>query len=64
MIFSKQPDPEKLISFLAGKNVAKFKGHGIEVEFYQELPDFNIPVPVQDDDEEMVRQYNTTEEAL
>ena len=64
MIFSKKPDPEKLIGFLAGKNVAKFKGHGIEVEFYQELPDFNIPAPVQDDDEEMVRQYNTTEEAL
>ena len=63
MIFSKQPDPEKLIGFLAGKNVAKFKGHGIEVEFYQELPDFNIPIPAQEDDEEMVRQYKT-EEAL
>jgi len=55
MIFSK-PDPEKLISFLAGKNVAKFKGHGIEVEFYQELPDINFPAPVQQDDE-MVKQY-------
>ena len=61
MIFSKQPDPEKLISFLAGKNVAKFKGCGIEVEFYQELPDINFP-SVQRDDEEMIKQY--TEEAL
>ena len=52
----KQPDPEKLISFLAGKNVAKFKGHGIEVEFYQELPDINFPAPAQQDDE-MVKQY-------
>ena len=56
MIFSKQPDPEKLISFLAGKNVAKFKGCGIEVEFYQELPDINFP-SVQRDDEEMIKQY-------
>ena len=56
-------DPQKLISFLAGKNVAKFKGHGIEVEFYQALPDFNIPAPAQEDDDEMVRQYKT-EEAL
>ena len=63
MFKTEQPDPEKLIGFLAGKNVAKFKGCGIEVEFYQELPDFNIPAPVQDDDEEMVRQYKT-EEAL
>ena len=62
MIFSKQPDPEKLISFLAGKNVAKFKGCGIEVEFYQELPDISFPSPVQRDDEEMIKQY--TEEAL
>ena len=57
----KKPDPEKLISFLAGKNVAKFKGCGIEVEFYQELPDINFP-SVQRDDEEMIKQY--TEEAL
>ena len=56
MIFSK-PDPEKLISFLAGKDVAKFKGHGIEVEFYQELPDINFPAPVQPDDDELVKQY-------
>ena len=62
MIFSKQPDPEKLISFLAGKNVAKFKGCGIEVEFYQELLDISFPSPVQRNDEEMIKQY--TEEAL
>jgi len=61
MIFSKQPDPEKLISFLAGKNVAKFKGCGIEVEFYQELPDISFPSPVQRDDEEMIKQYTTEE---
>ena len=57
MFKTEQPDPEKLISFLAGKNVAKFKGCGIEVEFYQELPDINFPAAAQHDDEEMVKQY-------
>ena len=57
-----KPDPQKLISFLAGKRVAKFKGHGIEVEFYQELPDISFPDPTQQTDEEMVRSYKGMEE--
>ena len=53
----KLPDHEKLISFLEKSRVAKFKGLGLEVEFFQELPDINVPAPAQHDDEEMVKQY-------
>ena len=58
MIFEK-PDPQKLISFLANKRVAKFKGGGIEVEFYQELPDISFPAPQTDD--ELIRSYKEME---
>jgi hypothetical protein len=54
----KLPDSEKLITFLEGKRVAKFKGLGIEVEFFQELPDFSIPEPQQQpSDAEITKQY-------
>lgn len=55
-------DPQKLISFLANKRVAKFKGHGIEVEFYQELPDISFPDPNRPTDEELIRSYKEMEE--
>jgi len=52
------PDPEKLIAFLEGKRVAKFKGHGIEVEFFQELPDMSFPEPLQQpNDQDLTKQY-------
>ena len=54
----KLPDSEKLITFLEGKRVAKFKGLGIEVEFFQELPDFSIPEPQQQpSDADLTKQY-------
>ena len=54
----KLPDSEKLITFLEGKRVAKFKGLGIEVEFFQELPDISFPEPQQQpSDEDLTKQY-------
>jgi hypothetical protein len=54
----KLPDPDKLITFLEGKRVAKFKGLGIEVEFFQELPDLQFPEPQeQQSDEDLTKQY-------
>jgi len=54
----KLPDHEKLISFLEKKRVAKFKGLGIDVEFFQELPDITFPEPhQQQSDEEITKQY-------
>ena len=54
----KLPDHEKLISFLEKSRVAKFTGLGIEVEFFQELPDFSIPEPQQQpSDEDLTKQY-------
>jgi len=54
----KLPDHEKLISFLEKKRVAKFKGLGIEVEFYQELPDIQFPEQQQQPcDTELTKQY-------
>jgi len=55
----KLPDHEKLITFLEKKRVAKFKGLGIEVEFYQELPDIQFPEPQQQQpsDTELTKQY-------
>ena len=54
----KLPDHEKLISFLEENRVAKFKGLGIEVEFFQELPDITFPEPQQQQsDEEITKQY-------
>ena len=47
----KKPDPEQLISFLEKKRVAKFKGCGIEVEFFPELPEITFPEPQQNDAE-------------
>ena len=52
----KKPDPEQLISFLEGKRVAKFKGCGIEVEFFPELPEITFPEP-QQNDAEATKQY-------
>ena len=52
----KNPDPEQLISFLEGKRVAKFKGCGIEVEFFPELPEITFPEP-QQNDAEATKQY-------
>ena len=52
----KKPDPEQLISFLEGKRVAKFKGCGIEVEFFPELPELTFPEP-QQNDAEATKQY-------
>ena len=53
----KKPDPEQLISFLEGKRVAKFKGCGIEGEFFPELPEIPFPEPVQQNDTEIQKQY-------
>ena len=54
----KLPDHEKLISFLEQKRVAKFKGFGIDIEFFQELPDINFPEPQQQQsDAEITKQY-------
>ena len=54
----KLPDSEKLITFLEGKRVAKFKGLGIEVEFFQELPDIQFPEPQQQpSDADLTKQY-------
>jgi hypothetical protein len=54
----KLPDHEKLISFLEEKRVAKFKGLGIEVEFFQELPDLQFPEPQeQPSDADLTKQY-------
>jgi len=53
----KLPDHEKLISFLEKKRVAKFKGLGIEVEFYQELPDIQFPEQQQPSDQDLTKQY-------
>jgi len=52
----KKPDPEQLISFLEKKRVAKFKGCGIEVEFFPELPEITFPEP-QQNDAETQKQY-------
>ena len=54
----KLPDHEKLISYLESKRVAKFKGLGIEVEFFPELPDISFPEPQQQpSDAEITKQY-------
>ena len=54
----KLPDHEKLISFLEQKRVAKFKGLGIDIEFFQELPDIQFPEPQQQpSDAEITKQY-------
>jgi len=54
----KLPDHEKLISYLESKRVAKFKGLGIEVEFFPELPDISFPEPQQQpSDQELTKQY-------
>ena len=52
----KKQDPEQLISFLEGKRVAKFKGCGIEVEFFPELPEITFPES-QQNDAEATKQY-------
>jgi len=38
----KLPDHEKLITFLEKKRVAKFKGLGIDIEFFPEMPDITF----------------------
>ena len=54
----KLPDHEKLMSFLEGKRVAKFKGLGIDIEFFPELPDITFPEPQQQQtDAEITKQY-------
>jgi hypothetical protein len=54
----KLPDHEKLITFLEKSRVAKFTGLGIEVEFFQELPDISFPEPQQQQsDEDLTKQY-------
>jgi hypothetical protein len=54
----KLPDHEKLISFLEKKRVAKFKGLGIDIEFFPELPDISFPEPQQQpSDQELTKQY-------
>ena len=54
----KLPDHEKLITFLEKKRVSKFKGLGIDIEFFQELPDITFPEPhQQQSDEEITKQY-------
>jgi hypothetical protein len=54
----KLPDHEKLITFLEKSRVAKFTGLGIEVEFFQELPDLQFPEPQQQQsDEDLTKQY-------
>ena len=54
----KLPDHEKLITFLEENRVAKFKGLGIDIEFFPELPDITFPEPQQQQtDEEITKQY-------
>ena len=54
----KLPDHEKLITFLEKSRVAKFKGLGIDIEFFQELPDLQFPEPQQQQsDEDLTKQY-------
>ena len=54
----KLPDHEKLITFLKNARVHKFKGLGIDVEFFQELPDISFPDPQQQpNDADMTKQY-------
>ena len=54
----KLPDHEKLITFLEKKRVAKFKGLGIDIEFFPELPDISFPEPQQQpSDQELTKQY-------
>ena len=53
----KKLDTKDLISFLENKRVAKFKGCGIEVEFFPQLPDIQFPEPQQQTDAEMRKQY-------
>ena len=54
----KLPDHEKLISFLEKKRVAKFKGLGLEVEFFPDLPDITFPEqPQHPTDAEITKQY-------
>ena len=54
----KLPDHEKLITFLEKKRVAKFKGLGIDIEFFQELPDISFPEPQQQQSAaEITKQY-------
>ena len=54
----KLPDHEKLITFLEKKRVSKFKGLGIDIEFFQELPDISFPEPQQQpSDEDLTKQY-------
>jgi hypothetical protein len=53
----KLPDHEKLITFLKNARVQKFKGLGIDVEFFQELPDISFPEPQQPSDADMTKQY-------
>jgi hypothetical protein len=54
----KLPDHEKLISFLEKKRVAKFKGLGIDIEFFPELPDISFPEPQQQpSDAGITKQY-------
>ena len=54
----KLPDHEKLITFLKNARVQKFKGLGIDVEFFQELPDISFPDPQQQpSDADMTKQY-------
>jgi|TARA_R110002051_G_scaffold145407_1_gene218346 hypothetical protein len=53
----KLPDHEKLITFLKNARVHKFTGLGIDVEFFQELPDISFPEPQQPSDADMTKQY-------
>jgi len=54
----KLPDHEKLITFLEKKRVAKFKGLGIDIEFFPELPDISFPEPQQQpSDQDLTKQY-------
>jgi len=55
----KLPDHEKLITFLEKKRVAKFKGLGIDIEFFPEMPDITFPDPQQQQpsDQDLTKQY-------
>ena len=54
----KLPDHEKLITFLKNARVHKFTGLGIDVEFFQELPDISFPEPQQQQsDQDLTKQY-------
>ena len=54
----KLPDHEKLITFLKNARVHKFTGLGIDIEFFQELPDISFPEPQQQQsDADMTKQY-------